>query len=126
MISDLSPFSSADVVILDLDYDIYTADVIFRVAYDFTDRCFVFLSRPTDAVIRVALAPKVPEAPLGDVAGAFANALIDERVRQRVERETRPIRELLVAQAFSEADLLDRRNTEADDRDDPRGIARWQ
>ncbi len=120
------PFAGDDVVTLDLDLELYPVNVVFRVAYDFTDRFFLYLSRPTEQVIRVLLAQQSPSLSLRDVAGAFTNALIDQRLRERVERETAPIRALLVAQAFAEADLIDRGATEADYNADPRCIGRWQ
>jgi His-Xaa-Ser system protein HxsD len=124
--TSISLFAGNDVATLDLDEELYSTDAIFRVAYDFTDRYFVFLSRPAAGVILVLLAPQNPSTPFRDVAGIFANALIDQRLRERIERDTSLIRDLLVAQAFSEADLLDRSGTEADYGDDPRGIGRWQ
>jgi hypothetical protein len=42
---------------------------------------------------------------LADIAGEFANELIDQRVRYDLERETRHIRTRIVDQAFAEADI---------------------
>jgi His-Xaa-Ser system protein HxsD len=118
----MTPFDSDNVATLDVDCELYLTDVVFRVAYDFTGRCFVFVTRPDATTIRVTLAPKSGDG--STLAGEFANALIDQRLRQRVEEQTHEIRDLLVAQAFVEADLLDRSEVDADYHDDPRGIAR--
>jgi His-Xaa-Ser system protein HxsD len=120
------PFAGDDVIKLDFDLELYPANVIFRVAYDFTDQFFLYLTRPVESAIRVLLVPRNPATSARDSAGAFANALVDQRLRERVERETGSIRALLVAQAFAEADLIGRGATEAGYNDDPRGIARWQ
>ena len=53
-----------------------------------------------------------------------SNELINQRIRLDIAAETKSIRELIVAQAFAEADLLDRSRSEGDYHDDPRGIAK--
>ncbi len=109
----------------DVEVRVYSIEVIFRSAYEFTDRCFVYLTEPRDGVIRVHLAVRTPSDQPRELVGAFLNALVDFRLRERIERETRTIRDLLVAQAFAEGDLLDRSDCEAEPNDDPRGISRW-
>ena len=105
--------------------DLYPLEALFRVCYSFTDRCYLFLEH-TEApdVVKVHFGSKVPGSDLAIIAGEFSNELINQRVRLDIARETKPIRELIVAQAFAEADLLDRTDMEADYRDDPRGISR--
>jgi His-Xaa-Ser system protein HxsD len=44
-------------------------------------------------------------ASLSVIVGEFLNELIDQRVRADIDRETRRIREMIVAQAFAEADI---------------------
>jgi His-Xaa-Ser system protein HxsD len=39
--------------------------------------------------------------------GDFQNAILDFQLRIEIGRETGPIRELIVAKAFAEGDLLD-------------------
>jgi His-Xaa-Ser system protein HxsD len=67
---------------------------------------------------------KTPDCDLHSLAGEFSNELINQRVRLQIASETRAIRELIVAQAFAEADLLDRSLSESSYVDDPRGVAR--
>jgi His-Xaa-Ser system protein HxsD len=43
------------------------------------------------------------------VAGEFANALLDQQLRLDVERETRTLRELIVAKAFAESGVFEDR-----------------
>jgi His-Xaa-Ser system protein HxsD len=109
--------------VVDVDAALYGEDVVFRVAYDFTGSCTVDLARQGET-IRVTLAPKSAEADLQSIGNAFRNALIDARLRRDIAAETRTIRELLIAQAFAESDLLDHALTEADYEADPRNIAR--
>jgi len=109
-------------VVIDIDAALYSADVIMRTCYAFTDRSYVFASQD-DSRIRVTIAARDPSDDLRKIAGDFSNALIDFRLRATIAGETHAIRELIVAQAFCEADLLDRRDSESDYHTDPRGIA---
>jgi His-Xaa-Ser system protein HxsD len=79
---------------------------------------------PSSRIVRVCFGKKISDTSLANVAGEFSNELINQKVRLDIAAETRPIRELIVAQAFAEADLLDRTDSEAGYNDDPRGIAR--
>ena len=105
--------------------ELYPLEALFRVCYSFTDRCYLFLEH-TEApdIVKVHFARKMHGSELAIIAGEFSNELINQRVRLDIAAETRPIRELIVAQAFAEADLLDRTDMDADYRDDPRGISR--
>ncbi len=108
-----------------VDTSIYSLDSLFRVCYAFTDRCYLFLQPEGRAsVVRVRFTRKTPGCDLSQLAGEFSNALIDQRVRLQIAAETRAIRELIVAQAFAEADLIDRTLSESSYLDDPRGVAR--
>jgi His-Xaa-Ser system protein HxsD len=103
---------------------VYPLDVILRACHTFTARCYVLPRIADDGAIVVDFAPIDAADSLRTLTGEFANALLDARLRALVSRETQTVRELLVAQAFCEADLLDRRDSEADESVDPRGIAR--
>jgi len=74
-------------------------------------------------VVTVHLTGKTPESDLTLIAGEFSVALIDERVRRDIAAETMSIRELIVAQAFAEADIIDRSGSEGSYIDDPKGVA---
>jgi len=111
-------------VLVTVDRTLYSDAALFRVAYLFTGDYFVDLQPDGNSIVHVYLAKKNGEATHESVAGDFRNALIDEKVRRDIATETGAIRELLVAQAFAEADLLDRTGLDANISDDPRGIAR--
>jgi His-Xaa-Ser system protein HxsD len=109
---------------LEVDTAIYSLEALFRVCYAFTGRCYLFLEPATkDPSIVVRITGKKPDFDLDTVAGEFSNALIDERVRRDIATETMSIRELIVAQAFAEVDILDRSLAEASYVEDPKGIA---
>ncbi len=94
-----------EVARFNVDINVYSREALFRACYVFTDRCYLFLMDQPEHNIIVEFRKKAPSPGLGDLVGAFANELINQRVRADVTRETRKIRELIVAQAFAEADF---------------------
>ena len=106
-----------------IDLSIYPLDAVLRACHTFTARCSVFARHSGEGQVSVELTPRDEEAS-GDLAGDFSNALLDACLRVRIAEETRAIRELLVTQAFCEADLLDRGDSESDEYEDRRGMAR--
>ncbi len=118
------PDDVAHSAVVAVDLGIYTPQALFRVLYQFTGDYFVYVAPQEANAVDVYLTAKDAGARPVDLAGRFANALVDEQVRRDIAEETRPVRELLVAEAFAAADLLDHSGTEADYHDDPRRIAR--
>lgn len=115
--------SSEGTLSIFVDTKIYSLEVLFRTCYTFTDKCYLFLEPSDDPqTIGVRFAIKSSDDALSTIAAEFSNELINQRVRLDIANETRSIRELIVAQAFAEADLLDRSDSEANYIDDPRGI----
>jgi len=109
---------------ISVDTDLYSVDALFRVCYVFTDRCYLFLQPQTgSSVVDVRFTSKGSDCDMATLAGDFANELINQRVRRDIASETKAVRELIVAQAFAEADLLDRDFSEASYISDPKGIA---
>ncbi|MCI0626500.1 MAG: His-Xaa-Ser system protein HxsD [Acidobacteria bacterium] len=108
-----------------VDSRTYSIESLFRVCYLFTDRCYLFLTRDEALpIVTVRITKKNANTDLATVAGEFANELINQQVRADIAFETKPIRELIVAQAFAEADLLDRVGSRGDYNTDPHGIAK--
>jgi His-Xaa-Ser system protein HxsD len=106
-----------------IDRSIYPVDVVSRTCYAFTARAYVFMTPCGESSVRVDIAPKQAGGDIAAIAGEFGNLLLEQSLRARIAEETRSIRELIVAQAFCEGDLLDRRDTDADPAEDPRHIA---
>lgn len=113
-------------VAFDVDTSIYSLDTVLRAAYKFTDRSYVFVERDEarPAVLIVVLAPKDANGDLVALLGSFANELLDQQVRESLSREFGDIRTLIVAQAFSEGNLLEPQRDEGDYRSDPLGIGK--
>jgi His-Xaa-Ser system protein HxsD len=107
-----------------VDLAVYPLELVLRTCHAFTARCYVFPRAAENGQVRVEFVPRDQRDSLDGFGGELANALLDGRLRALIADETRAIRELLVAQAFCEADLLDRREVESDECADVRGIAR--
>lgn len=117
--------SEHDAVRIFVNIEIYSLEALFRACYLFTDRCYVFIEPDrSSSTVRVNFARKNGDTDLGRIVGDFSNELINQKLRRDIAAETRPIRELIVAQAFAEADLLDRSASESDYNDDPKDIAK--
>lgn len=110
-------------VSISVDLTVYPLDVVLRACHAFTARCYVFARGAENGTVVVDFALRDAGGSLRELAGEFSNALLDHQLRALIAAETHAIRELLVAQAFCEADLLDRRESESDEAIDPRRIA---
>ena len=87
---------------LSVDTSIYSWSALFRACYKFTDRCYLYLRRDSANEVVVRFTPKCPETKVSTLIGEFENELIDQRLRTIIDQETRPVRELIVSQAFAE------------------------
>jgi His-Xaa-Ser system protein HxsD len=113
-----------DSLVVAVNSDLYSREALFRVSYLFTDRCYLFLSQDVDSpIVQVRFTRKGTDIDLNELAGEFSNELINQKVRLNIAAETKAIRELIVAQAFAEADLFGGGDSEANYLDDPKGIA---
>jgi His-Xaa-Ser system protein HxsD len=108
---DSTSVDQADMLV---DLTLYSESVVFRACHEFTGKCFVDVSRSGPDVLIVKFLKQESGTDLGRVQREFVNALLDHRVREEVERITEPIRRLIVAQAFGEADFSGKRNSAGD------------
>lgn len=107
-----------------MDTSVYGLEAIFRTCYKFTDRVYLYLSRRTPTEVEVYARARDGAMVGEEIRGDFLNELVDQRVRSDVAKETIKVRELLVAQAFAEANLIDDATEIADYRQDPLGIGK--
>jgi His-Xaa-Ser system protein HxsD len=89
-------------VSFDVHEDVFVLDAIYGAAYLFVDRCWLFLARPDDKIVRVHLKTKedADEAALDELAGEFANELLNQALRVRIGESTATLREYTMARAF--------------------------
>ena len=120
---------------ISLSLDIYGLEAILRSCYWLTDRCFVYLAPPKEGLIEITLLAKNAESAKTDqLTWDFLNDLIDQRLRIDINTETRAIREMIVAQAFADVDLIDDRGRAVDHEasqtnradQDTDGIKQWR
>ncbi|MCA9593273.1 MAG: His-Xaa-Ser system protein HxsD [Myxococcales bacterium] len=87
----------------DLDEELYALDAVYGAAYLFIDRAYVYLARPADKKVRIRLRTKSKTATpdeLEELAGEFANELLNSQLRLRIGRATATLREQYMAKAF--------------------------
>ena len=108
---------------IEIDLSLYSLQAVFRACYKFTNHCYLFLSHTEDpGWLAVTLLAKDGTQALCSLAGELYNELLDQQVREMLSREMGPIRELIVAQAFAEGNLLDSMRDEGNYQEDPLGI----
>ena len=106
-----------------VDLTVYSLDAALRAAYKFTDRCFALVQRnpEREGEAVVYLVGRSRSADLSALALEFQNELLDQQLRCRLEEQFKDVRTLIVAQAFSEGNLIDGDADDGDYRSDPRG-----
>jgi His-Xaa-Ser system protein HxsD len=95
---------------LRVDTSIYSKFCIFRACYKFTGSVYLFLSRAAGAPdeIIVNFTAKPGGRALQEIMSEFSNELIDQSLRETLDERFGPIRNLIVAQAFAEGNLLEK------------------
>ena len=108
---------------VEIDLSLYSRQVILRACYRLTGRCYVFMAHTKEpGWLTVAFLSKNPETAPRDLAGELYNELLDQQIREALEIEMGPVREMIVAQAFAEGNLLDPLRDEGNYEEDPLGI----
>lgn len=113
-------------IVVDVDPGLYGISAVKKAAYRLADRSFVAIEVVKGGPIRVTLTPKSGTVASADLEGSFRNELLDQELRETIAEETRRVRNLLLAHAFSGLLPSGEAMETADFRDDPAGIARSQ
>ena len=88
-----------------VDTQLYALPALFRTCYLFTDQCYLFVTPPNGSVVTVEFRSRPNGGSVDDVVGRFGNELIQQQVRLTLAEETRELRNLIVTQAFAEAEF---------------------
>jgi His-Xaa-Ser system protein HxsD len=98
-----------DDYVLDLDTSIYSLEAIKKVAYRFANRTSVIINSKSNTTVSVAFnfIGKYSKADPEQTIADFCNEIIDQDLREIIKRETTPIRNLILAHAFSKTSLVD-------------------
>ena len=104
-----------DTLNIKVSTELYSKEAVFRTCYWYTDKCYLFLEKGNNS-ISIFFKPKSGQSvDLKILASEFLNELINQKVRSDVTNETGKIRELIVAQAFAEVNLLPTENAGVSD-----------
>jgi His-Xaa-Ser system protein HxsD len=98
--------SDSEITLL-VDETIYARIALLKTCYWFTNRCYIFIYRHDEQHLAVRLAGKPSTSSLDAIAGEFENALLDHQLRFEIASETATLRELIVAKAFAEGNVLE-------------------
>jgi His-Xaa-Ser system protein HxsD len=93
-----------------LDSRTYRLAAIKKAAYRVAALCTAVLEHADDDRIAVTFMfkPITSEAAASEAVRAFYQELLDQELREHVAEETTPLRMLILAQAFSRTDLIER------------------
>jgi His-Xaa-Ser system protein HxsD len=111
-------------IALEIDTSLYEPKSVLRACYKLTDRAYFFVSPcpETPSLLAVLLSGKREDENLTTLVGDLCNELLDQQIRESLAREAGSVRELIVAQAFAEGNLLDPLRDEGKYQEDPLGI----
>jgi His-Xaa-Ser system protein HxsD len=111
--------SGERVAALSVSRKVYSRKAVLATAYKFSDRCAILVDIEEDRWVLYVIAQ-----PGGDAKPLLSNLireLADQSLREHLEEEFGSVRTLIVAQAFSEGNLLDPGRDDSDHSVDPRG-----
>lgn len=98
------------VIGLVIDVRVYRLTAVKKAAYRVANKCTAILGPPDDHLLPVSLRfkPGTTEASAREAARTFFQELLDQELREQIAEETNPVRTLILAHAFSKADLIKR------------------
>jgi His-Xaa-Ser system protein HxsD len=94
---------------LSLDPSVYSIEAIKKAAYKFADRTSVIIHIDGNSSIRVVFnfVGRNAKNDPGEVISDFCNELLDQDLREIVRKESGPLRNVIIAHAFSRTTLTD-------------------
>ena len=66
-------------------FGVYGLAALQKVAYKFTDRCFIHLKHRDDRIVEVRFRSKGSQLLSNSIAGEFCNEILDQRLREIAE-----------------------------------------
>jgi His-Xaa-Ser system protein HxsD len=93
-----------------LSTSIYSLEAIKKAAYKFADKASVIINPAPESSVSIVFnfAGKQAEIDPDQVISDFCNELLDQDLRERIKKETEPLRNLILAHAFSRTSLADK------------------
>ncbi|ADO73901.1 uncharacterized protein STAUR_6144 [Stigmatella aurantiaca DW4/3-1] len=98
------------VVRLTLDLRVYRLAAVQKASYRFAEHFTVVLGTSDGQLLPVTclFRPDTRKAEALDAVRCYFQELLDQELREQIGEETRPVRALILAQAFSRTDLIRR------------------
>jgi His-Xaa-Ser system protein HxsD len=98
-----------ETVVIEVNILNYSLTALKKAAYRFADRCtIIFGDRVSDRVqLQFATAGTTPNEALPEVVQGFFREALDYEIREKITAETAPVRNLILAHAFSRTRLSD-------------------
>jgi His-Xaa-Ser system protein HxsD len=93
-----------------LNADAYQLTAVQKTSYTFADQCTALIGSVKDGVLPLSLVfrANTTEEYAIAVARRFLDDLLDQELREKIGEETRAIRSLILAHAFSRTNLIRR------------------
>lgn len=93
-----------------IDLRVYRLAAFQKTAYRLAERCTAVPGSPEDNRLTVTLMfrPETSERDALETVRLFFQELLDQELREQIGDETRAVRALILAQAFSRTDLIRR------------------
>ena len=94
----------------EVDLQVYRLSAAKKTAYALAEKATAELVQPNSGKLDVHLRFKrpMPRCDVDEVVRQFFQELLDQELREQIAEETAPIRTLILAHAFSKADLIKR------------------
>lgn len=108
----MCPPASASSLRRDITFDAaaYSVDAIQRAAYRFSDRFSCDLVTGSDAHRCILTVPRQGDEAIEALLADFRTEVLDQVLRERIRAETREVRNVILALAFSNTGLIDTSN----------------
>jgi His-Xaa-Ser system protein HxsD len=94
-------------MILELTFQGHNLEVLEKAAYRFTDKFAIQIS--TDGVNHICaldFPPAKSQEAIDNIVRDFKNEVLDQKLRVKIRAESEPIRNLILAHAFSKTSLI--------------------
>jgi His-Xaa-Ser system protein HxsD len=97
-------------IALVIDTRVYRLSAVKKAAYRIAEKCTAVVGSPDAHLLPVTLRfkPGTTETSAREAARAFFQELLDQELREQIAEETNSVRTLILAHAFSKADLIKR------------------
>lgn len=94
-------------VTLSIDQNIYSRKAVMRASHWHTGELWISISRSDADRLDVSIKPKNDSVDIDRAIAEFQNSLLDAQLRIEIADETATVRDLIVAKAFAEGDILE-------------------